>query len=212
MPPRGHIGTCLTRVHLVDGEVIRETRCLIKTLNPLVCIGAFDTDTDVYECCDDYDFCNGDLTPTIVIPSPTNATLTNSSSVPYDDTITSSQVTTATSVTASVHVAPTSSVQSPVPSQKPVATVYTTVVSSHPPSPNASPVPTPMSPQTTTATSAVVSSLRVKPSSSVQSVSTTQEVVKTYVSNPEPSSSPSTTTTTTPVPTGLPTSTTPPGG
>ena len=65
---------------LSNGTISRETKCLDKGLNPLHCSGGYNTDTDVWECCSDRDYCNEDLSPTLNLPSPTQTTLAASSS------------------------------------------------------------------------------------------------------------------------------------
>ena len=73
-------GVCTTRVRLIsNGTILRETKCLNTHLNPLHCYGSYNTDTDVWVCCSDRDYCNADLTPTLNLPAATTDTPPSSS-------------------------------------------------------------------------------------------------------------------------------------
>ena len=74
-------GACATRVRLLsNGNISRETRCLDMRLNPFHCSGRYNTDTDVWVCCNDTDYCNRDLSPTLNLPAPTQTLAASSSS------------------------------------------------------------------------------------------------------------------------------------
>ena len=82
---RGGTGVCATRVRLLsNGTISRETRCLDMRFNPFHCSGRFNTNTDVWQCCNNTDYCNEDLSPTLNLPAPTQTTLAASSSSAAD--------------------------------------------------------------------------------------------------------------------------------
>ena len=86
-------GVCAARVRLLsNGTIFRETKCLDMRLNPLHCSGGYNTDTDVWVCCSDTDYCNEDLTPTLNLPSATSDTPPSSSSVVFTSSSASSEV------------------------------------------------------------------------------------------------------------------------
>ena len=54
-----NVGACFARLTVLgDGTNRRDTGCLRTDWNPLHCIGGHNTDTNVYECCSDRNYCN----------------------------------------------------------------------------------------------------------------------------------------------------------
>ena len=68
-------GACSTRIRLYNGAVRTDYDCVDTNLDPVLCSGAYNSNTTVYECCTDGDFCNENLSPTL----PTSSDSTNSS-------------------------------------------------------------------------------------------------------------------------------------
>ena len=127
---RGDTGVCTTRARLLsNGTISRETKCLDMRLNPFHCSGRYNTDTDVWACCNDTDYCNSNLTPTLNLPAATVHSLPSSNPVsssvvlstptstplPANDISPSQTTSTATSSSAvdGLAVNPTFSVQVP---------------------------------------------------------------------------------------------------
>ena len=99
------IGACSTRIRLYDGTVRTLYDCVRTNLNPVLCSGAYNSNTTVYECCTDGDFCNENLSPTFP-PSPTLPTSSDS---------TNSSTNAVTSITPSSVMVSTSSAIGPTP-------------------------------------------------------------------------------------------------
>ena len=109
------IGACFTRIRLLNGTVRTDYDCLLIPYNRLWCDGALNSNTSIYECCTDGDFCNENLSPTF-LPSSDST----NSSTPRDTvtSITTSQTTSASSSPSSVMVSTSSAIRpTPLPGE-----------------------------------------------------------------------------------------------
>ena len=125
-------GVCSTRVRLLsNGTIIRETKCLDKRFNPLHCSGGYNTDTDVWECCNDRDYCNTDLSPSLNLRA-TSSTQAPSSVVPSSSHIpTTSPSHTTSAASSSSAVPPTIDMSPPTPLPTPPGENWSGYMTSH---------------------------------------------------------------------------------
>ena len=109
-------GACFTRTRLYNGTVRTDYDCLLIPYNRLLCNGDRNSNTSVYECCTDGNFCNENLSPTLFPPSSDS---TNSSTPTNTVTsITPSHTTSASSSPSSVMVSTSSAIRpTPLPGE-----------------------------------------------------------------------------------------------